>query len=221
MGSTAWWMKPVVEDEEVIRKGPWTLEEDTKLIASVRQYGAAPWSRLAKVICDTSDWDNGYQELVEKSCDMDTLSNITANEYTADDTSGGELGSEESKSDYKAGSAPPHKKAKFELSMKAKSSLGKGKNVQKQLVVSSSSTSVGKDSLVSSSNKANFEGSTSGNGGSMKPDSQNFEKPPSSPHSAPLQNTIKDLHAKSTELYDKRDDYDDVLGMARDHAIDT
>ncbi|GLJ06358.1 hypothetical protein SUGI_0037080 [Cryptomeria japonica] len=49
MGSTAWWMKVGVEDEEVIRKGPWTLEEDTQLVAYVRQYGAARWSSLAKM----------------------------------------------------------------------------------------------------------------------------------------------------------------------------
>ncbi|GLJ06356.1 hypothetical protein SUGI_0037060 [Cryptomeria japonica] len=49
MGSAAWWMKVVVEEEEVIRKGPWTLEEDTKLIAYVRRHGAARWSSLAKM----------------------------------------------------------------------------------------------------------------------------------------------------------------------------
>ncbi|XP_059066199.1 uncharacterized protein LOC131857544 [Cryptomeria japonica] len=32
---------------------------------------------------------------------------------------------------------------------------------------------------------------------------------------------IADLHPKSDELNDKREDYENVLGMARDHAIDT
>lgn len=89
--------------------------------------------------------------------------------------------------------------------------------MRKQLVVSSSSTLAGKDSLVSSGNKANYEGFVGGNRVCMKPDSQNLEKP----HLPLLQNTTKDLHAKSVELSDKRDDYENVLGMARDHAIDT
>ncbi|GLJ06354.1 hypothetical protein SUGI_0037040 [Cryptomeria japonica] len=48
MGSDAWRMG-IVEEEEEIRKGPWTLEEDTKLISCVRKYGAARWSSLAKM----------------------------------------------------------------------------------------------------------------------------------------------------------------------------
>lgn len=46
-----------------------------------------------------------------------------------DDTSGGELGGEESNSNFEVDSPPPHKKAKSKISPKAKSSLGKGKNV--------------------------------------------------------------------------------------------
>ncbi|GLJ06353.1 hypothetical protein SUGI_0037030 [Cryptomeria japonica] len=48
MGSAAWKMS-VVEKGEEIRKGPWTLEEDSKLISCVRQNGAARWSSLAKL----------------------------------------------------------------------------------------------------------------------------------------------------------------------------
>lgn len=43
-----------------------------------------------------------------------------------DETSSGELGGEESNSYSEADSPPPHKKAKSEISLKAKSSLGKG-----------------------------------------------------------------------------------------------
>ncbi|GLJ06352.1 hypothetical protein SUGI_0036990 [Cryptomeria japonica] len=48
MGSTAWRMS-VVQKAEEIRKGPWTLEEDTQLIAYVRLHGACRWSSLAKM----------------------------------------------------------------------------------------------------------------------------------------------------------------------------
>lgn len=134
-----------------------------------------------------------------------------------DDTSSGESGGEESNSDFEADSPPPHIKTKSEISPKAKSSLGKDKNVWKQLVISSSSTLAGKDSPMSSGKKAKYEGFGGGKRAFMKPDNENLENPPS-----PLpQNTTKDLHAKSVELSDKRDDYENVLGMVRDHTIDT
>lgn len=46
-----------------------------------------------------------------------------------DETSGGELGGDKSNSDSKVDSPPTHKKSKSKISPKAKSSLGKGKNV--------------------------------------------------------------------------------------------
>ncbi|GLJ30269.1 hypothetical protein SUGI_0598690 [Cryptomeria japonica] len=109
-------------------------------------------------------------------------------------------GGEESNSDSEADSPPPHKKDKSVISPKAKSFVGKGKKVRKQLVVSSSSTSSGKDSPVSSGKNANSEVSMGGSMDDIKTDSQNIDKPLLPPPSSPRHNATKDLHAKSVEL---------------------
>lgn len=58
----------------------------------------------------------------------------------------------------------------------------------------------------------------------MEPGSHTFEIPPSFCNLKA--NTMgdaaqKDLHPKSVELSDKREDYENILGLARDHAIDS
>lgn len=140
-----------------------------------------------------------------------------------EDTSAGDLGDDESGSDFEDESHPPSKKVKLEKTMNTNPIGGKGKKGQKKIMVSSSSTSAVNDSTTSSGTKASPEDSMSEKKDSKELDNHNLQIPHSPPHDSGNVSVAihEDLHPKCFELNDKKEDYENVLGVAWEHAIDT
>lgn len=108
---------------------------------------------------------------------------------------------------------PPLKKAKIEKLLSSKPKVRKGIKGQKNIVMSSSSTSI-ENGSPSSSKKAED---------AKDLECHNVTTSPSSNKEAGNVGAvgIEDLHLKSVKLDDKRDDFDNVLGIAHEHAIIT
>lgn len=109
--------------------------------------------------------------------------------------------------------SPPLKKAKMEIPLSSKPKMRKGIKGRKNIGMSSPSTST-ENGSPSSSEKAE--------------DDKNLDCPNALASPPSYKETgnvgvvgIVDLHPKSDELNDKREDYENVMGMTREHAIDT
>lgn len=132
------------------------------------------------------------------------------------DPSAGDSGDDESGFDSEDELHPPLKKVKLEKPMNTNPTGGKGKKGQKNIVVSSSSTSARNDSPTSSGTKASPEGSMSEKKESKEPDNHNLQTPHSPPHDSGNVGVAvyEGLHPKCTKLSDKNEFYENVLGMA-------